>query len=214
MTEYKFANQPAFGGKTVAALRVFLWACVVMLLGLGAYAVFGPLSPDRTTVVMLARLACFLVTVAVLLVYFFGRKIGIAEQRQKSSFLLTEEDLTYRREGWPDIQIALSSISSVTESSDGLRVISSEDSFVGFRVPRELDGYGSLRSALQKHQVIKSERPSSSVRRFLAASVGIGIPLLLVITIFTQRPNAILIVFGCYIAWLVGTSLYTSYRKS
>jgi len=198
---------------TIAGLRIFLWTCVAMLLGLGAYAVFGPASPDRVTIVMLARLACFLVILAILVVYLFGRKIGIAEQRQQSSFLLTDDKLIYRRDGWPDSEIVLSSISSLKESSDGLSVTNNEDSFIHFFLPRELDNYESLRSALERHQVIKSERLSSSVKRFLTASTGIGIPLLLVFAFYTQRPRAILIVFGCYLAWLIITSFYISIKK-
>jgi len=213
VTEFRFADKPALGGKAIAGLRVFLWGCVAALFGLGAYAFWGPASPDPSTVDMLARLACFLVILAVLIVFLYGRKIGIAQQRLRASFLLTDDKLTYRRDGWPDSEVALSSISSLTENPDGLRVKSNKDSFTNIFVPRELDHYDSLRSALAEHQIIRRESRLSSVRRLLAASAGIGIPLLLAAAFYSQRPRAILIVLGCYIAWLVGTSFYISTRN-
>lgn len=213
MTEFKFPNKPAIDGKTVAGLRFFLWACVAVLLGLGAFGVFGPASPDRGTLVALGDLGFFLVFAALGVAYFYGRKIGIAQQRQEASFVLTDKELILKREGWPDSQFKLASISVLNENSRGLQVSEGGEYPLWMSVPRELENYALLRAELAKHQAITRERPSTRTKRILGICAGLGIPLVLVAAFYSKRPRAILVAFGCYLIWFIASSFYMATQR-
>lgn len=213
MTEFRFANRPAIDGKAVVGLRFFLWSCVAALLGIGAYGFFGPPSPDRSTLVALAGLGFFLVFASVVVYVVYGRKMGIAQRRRETSFVLTDNELIIKREGWPDSQIALASISALNESPGGLLVVGGGDSFLRMFVPCELENYNLLRTELMKYQTITSERPSVRTKRLMGASAALGIPVLLVAAFYSKQPRVILIAFGCYLVWFIASSFYVATRR-
>ena len=145
--------------------------------------------------------------------FLYGRKIGIAQQRQEASFVLTDKELIIKREGWPNSQIALASISALNESPGGLRVGGGGDSFLRMFVPCELENYNLLRTELAKYQTITSERPSTRTKRLLGAGAVLGIPILLVTAFYSKQPRVILIAFGCYLAWFIASSFYMAMRR-
>ena len=200
-------------GEQVAGLRLFLWTSVVVLLGMGAYGVFGPASPDRSTLDALGGVAFLLVFAAVCAGYFYGKKIGIAQKKQEASFVLTDKDLVLKREGWPDGRVALASISLLTEGPEGMQVAGSDDPYLRMIVPRDIEGYVLLRDELAKHHAVTSASPSSQASRMLKSGLGLGLVLLVMASFYSKQPRAILIAFGCYLAWFIGSSLYMAARK-
>ena len=213
MTEFRFANRPALNGKTIVGLRLFLWSSVVVLLGMGAYGVFGSASPDRSTLDALGAVAFFLVSAAVCAEYFYGRKIAIAQKKQEASFVLTDKDLALKREGWPDSRIALASISLLSEAPEGMHVAGSDDPSLRMIVPRDMEGYVMLRDELAKYHAITSASPSSKASRMLKSGVGLGLVLFLMASFYSMQPRAILIAFGCYLAWFIASSFYMATRR-
>ncbi|HUO60100.1 MAG TPA: hypothetical protein VMU24_05485 [Candidatus Acidoferrales bacterium] len=211
-TEFRFPNRAAVSGKAVVGLRTFLWSSVVVLLGFGAYGVFGPASPDRSTLDTLGGVAFLLVSAAVCIAYYYGRKMGVAEQKQGTCFVLTDKELTIRQEGWPDTRIPLAHISLLMEDPERLTV-ETDSPIVRVFVPRDVEGYVVLRDELAKYHVITTERRSSKTNRMLKTGVGLGLVLLLMVSFYSKHPRIILIAFVCYFAWFVGSSFYMALRE-
>jgi hypothetical protein len=102
---------------------------------------------------------------------------GTARMKRQLAFVLTDNDLTRKRSGWPDVQIPFSEIRSVKEKRDWLIV---EEAVAGRRiaVPRDVNDFELLRSELAKYA-----RPSSpsGTRHGISFLGGLGVLLLSIV---------------------------------
>lgn len=188
-------------------LRLILWQMIVMLLGL-ALAAYTALTPDLefrkplfyfSVVIMIGDLVIF---------PYYGLRSGFRRVKYGLEFVLSDEDLTRKRVGWPDIRIELSEIKALYERPSWL-IVRSNDPKRRIGIPREVEGYDELRTALAKHAPF-----SGPVKRRPTASFLTGWVLTLISVLswwlvsWSKNATVIRISGTVALLWLTWSSLY------
>ncbi|MGH9566887.1 MAG: hypothetical protein ACRD4I_12935 [Candidatus Angelobacter sp.] len=159
MAEFRFGATEVLKGSRERRIRLALWGAVIALLAIALFTFHGAPSaiPQLNTVLM--WLAGFIVAGAIVSAYFLAFRRGIEKVEHDLAFVLTDSDLIRKRSGYPDVQIDLSRINAIYERHAWL-VVESLEPYKKIAIPKEIDGFGSLREELGKHKpIIVSQRP-------------------------------------------------------
>jgi predicted nucleic acid-binding Zn ribbon protein len=141
-------------------IRLIVWGTIPLLLVATLLGIYGALSSRPHVYATFTWFAVLIVVGAIVGAHFLGIRLGIERLERDIVFLLTEKDLVRRRKGWPDVRIDFSEISALLERKDWL-VVESVQPTRRIAIPREVEGFASLRAELAKHSpVIVSQKGS------------------------------------------------------
>jgi hypothetical protein len=153
-------------------IRVVLWGAVLALSALTLFAVYGGDTANREVMRGLAWFAGLIVLASIVAAQFIAIRLGLEKVKRSLVFVLTNDSILRKRDGWPDVNIGLSEIHRLYEAQGSL-VIESVAPFRRIVVPDSVDGFESLRSELCKHQSVTIP-PQKSTSKALAAGRSFG----------------------------------------
>lgn len=160
MSEFRVAFDKASQQRRDRKIRLAAWGTILLLLAVAVVGILSARSSDPHVNVAFTWFSVLMVVGAIVGAYFIGIRLSLERLERDIVFLLTEKDLVRRRAGWPDVRIDFSEISSLLERKDWL-VVESAQPVRKIAIPREVEGFASLRAELAKHgPVIVSQKRS------------------------------------------------------
>ncbi|HLM83234.1 MAG TPA: hypothetical protein VK302_21725 [Terriglobales bacterium] len=149
MREFKVVSNEA-NRRRDGIIRLIIWGTIPVLLVATVLGVYGAVSFHPYVYATFTWLAVLIVAGAVVGGHFLSIHLGRERSRRDTVFLLTERDVVRRRAGWPDVRIDFSEISTLLETRDWLLVESVQPARK-IAVPKDVEGFASLRAELAKH---------------------------------------------------------------
>ena len=134
-------------------IRLISWSTVLLLAGIALFALYGAHSASRQVNAALTWLAVLIVVGAIVGARSLAVRLGLKRVQRDLVFELTNKGLVRRRSGWPDVRIGFSEISTLYERH-GWLVVESVEPRRKIAVPKEVEGFLSLRAELAKHSPI------------------------------------------------------------
>ncbi len=95
--------------------------------------------------------------------YIAGVHWGIQRDRRKWIFLLSDNEIIRKRDGWPDDKIAFSEIGALYDGPGAL-VVESAEPLRRISVPKEVNGLEVIRTELAKHHPFSAQAKPSRAR--------------------------------------------------
>lgn len=160
MSEFRVAFDKASQRRRDGKIRLAAWGTIFLLLAAAVVGILSARFSDPQVNTSFTWFAVLIVVSAVVGAYFLGIRLSLERLERDIVFLLTDKDVVRRRTGWPDIRIDFKEISALLERRDWL-VVESVQPVRKIAIPREVEGFASLRAELAKHSpVIVSQKGS------------------------------------------------------
>jgi hypothetical protein len=150
MSEFRVTLDKASQGRRDGKIRIAVWGVVLLLLVTAIVGVLSVRLSNPHVNTAFTWLAISIVAGAIVGAHLLATRLGLEKLERDTIFLLTEEDVVRRRAGWPDVRIGLSEITSLIERRNWL-VVEGAESTSRIAIPREVDGFATLRAELAKH---------------------------------------------------------------
>ena len=149
MSEFRVVFNEA-NRKRDRRIRLIIWGTIPLLLVATVLGIYGALSFHPYVYAAFTWLAVLMVASAIVGGHFLAIHLGRERSRRDTVFLLTERDVVCRRAGRPDVRIDFSEISTLLEGRDWL-VVESVQPVRKMAIPKDAEGFASLRAELAKH---------------------------------------------------------------
>ena len=95
--------------------------------------------------------------------YALAFRLGLQRAKRRMVFALSDKEFIRKRSGWPDDRIAFSEIDGLYEKRGGL-VVESVEPLRRISIPREVNGFDTIRAELAKHHSLSVHAKPSRAR--------------------------------------------------
>lgn len=150
MREFRVEAGRLSSRKRTRRVRFVLWSAVAGLSAITLFGVYGAYSASPILNTVLLVLAVLIVAAIIVSAYLLAFQNAREVISQRSISALTDAHLVRRRSNYPDIQIGLGEISSVSDQR-GWFVVESAAPRRVIAIPEEISGFQSLRAELTRH---------------------------------------------------------------
>lgn len=161
MNEFKYTNDKLSDKRRDLHVRVALWSMVAAALGIGIFALYGKRVADSnmnvTLVVLVALIVAGIVALAFILAIHHAEEVA----RHESAVVLTDDNLIYKRNGRPDVQIGFSEISDLYTRGRQL-IVEGAVPQKRIMIPQDIAEFQTVSERLAKHHSIVTQ-PTSAV---------------------------------------------------
>ncbi len=161
MTEFRVLPSDALTERRRhRSIRIILWGAVFALVAIPVIGIGRVRSASYQENAVYTCLAVAILIGAVGGAYYAAARMGLERAKLKTTLVLTDQELVRRREGWPDVRIALSEINALYAHPNSL-VVESVDRSRRIAVWKDVERFESLRAELLKHgPLLKPPAPS------------------------------------------------------
>jgi hypothetical protein len=143
-------------------IQLIIWGTIPLLLVATVLGIYGAVCFHPYVYATFTWLAVLTVAGAIVGGHFLAIHLGRERSRRDTVYLLTERDVVRRRTGWPDVRIDFSEISTLLETRDWL-VVESVQPARKIAIPKDVEGFASLRAELAKHGQVSVSKEGSTL---------------------------------------------------
>jgi hypothetical protein len=207
MHEFKYTNDKLLSRRRDFHVRIALWSMVAASVAIGIFALYGTHVTDSNTNVILAVLAALIVAGIVISAFILAFRHAEEVARSESVLVLTDNNLSYRRSGRPDVQIRLSAISALYSRGSHL-IVEGADPRRQIMIPQDIAEFQTLSERLAEHHSIDIQ-PTLDVLIFARAIIY----ALCCALVLWSRLNIVTILASAIGLGIVGVESFYLYAK-
>lgn len=170
MQAYKIETD-ALSERRETRVRLLSWGTVILLVAITVWLFFLRISGGLREDTNLGWLAVFALLGAVVGACILVWREILRRAEREMVFVLCDDGVIRRREGWPDVKIDFSEVDTLREGTRWLVIYSTEPRRK-IAIPNDVRGFDEIRAELVKHHPL-SARAEFPSRSFVLPAVSI-----------------------------------------